>query len=118
MLHGLGLKEQLADEITGDLRAIRMQAIAEAIIHDRTVTKRLTNSRSLYKQTFARFEDPVPVLKRLGKEQLHLAGVAVSPVAVLQSLNVCVAMLGQNVVRLQFVDEDHRAVDVHVVLGG
>jgi mono/diheme cytochrome c family protein len=42
-LFGLGLKEMLADEITGDLRAIRAQAIAEARSSGKSVTKPLTS---------------------------------------------------------------------------
>ncbi len=42
-LFGLGLKEMLADEITNDLRAIRAQAIAEARIANRRITKTLSS---------------------------------------------------------------------------
>ena len=42
-LFGLGLKEMLADEITADLRAIRAQAIADAVAHHHASTKRLTS---------------------------------------------------------------------------
>jgi hypothetical protein len=42
-LFGLGLKEMLADEITGDLRAVRAQAIAEARIANRRITKTLSS---------------------------------------------------------------------------
>jgi hypothetical protein len=40
-LFGLGLKEMLADEITSDLRAIRLAAIAEAQQRGRDVTREL-----------------------------------------------------------------------------
>ncbi|HJZ67631.1 MAG TPA: di-heme oxidoredictase family protein, partial [Blastocatellia bacterium] len=42
-LFGLGLKEMLADEITSDLRAIRAEAIAEALAEHHPTTKRLTS---------------------------------------------------------------------------
>ncbi len=42
-LFGLGLKEMLADEITGDLRAIRAQAASEGRSNHVLVTKRLTS---------------------------------------------------------------------------
>jgi mono/diheme cytochrome c family protein len=42
-LFGLGLKEMLADEITANLRATKVQAIAEAASQHRPVTKRLTS---------------------------------------------------------------------------
>jgi mono/diheme cytochrome c family protein len=42
-LFGLGLKEMLADEITGDLRAIRAQAASEGQSNHVLVTKRLTS---------------------------------------------------------------------------
>src|SRR5215475_11280698 len=45
-LFGLGLKEMLADEITGDLRAIRDQAIAQARANNHSVTKPL-NSKGI-----------------------------------------------------------------------
>src|SRR5215470_5750522 len=45
-LFGLGLKEMLADEITGDLRAIRDAAVAEARDGKSSVTKPL-NSKSI-----------------------------------------------------------------------
>jgi hypothetical protein len=45
-LFGLGLKEMLADEITGDLRAIRDQAMAEAQQKHHAVTK-LLNSKGI-----------------------------------------------------------------------
>jgi len=45
-LFGLGLKEMLADEITGDLRAIREQAAAEAQQKHHAVTK-LLNSKGI-----------------------------------------------------------------------
>ena len=40
-LFGLGLKEMLADEITAELRAIRAQALTEARVQHRSVTKPL-----------------------------------------------------------------------------
>ena len=40
-LFGLGLKEMLADEMTGELRAIRDAAIARAMLTGRDVTRRL-----------------------------------------------------------------------------
>lgn len=45
-LFGLGLKEMLADEITTDLRAIRVQALEEAQITGRAATKQL-NSKGI-----------------------------------------------------------------------
>src|SRR2546426_11085487 len=42
-LFGLGLKEMLADEITADLRAIRAQAISQAIKKGRSITQGLTS---------------------------------------------------------------------------
>ncbi len=42
-LFGLGLVEMLADEVTGDLRAIRDAALAEAQIEGQPVTKALTS---------------------------------------------------------------------------
>src|SRR5215510_3074396 len=42
-LFGLGLKEMLADEITSDLRAIRAEAIAEALAEHHPTAKRLTS---------------------------------------------------------------------------
>jgi mono/diheme cytochrome c family protein len=42
-LFGLGLKEMLGDEITGDLRAIRAEAVAESKSGSRPVTKDLTS---------------------------------------------------------------------------
>jgi mono/diheme cytochrome c family protein len=42
-LFGLGLKEMLADEITADLRAIRAQAITDAVAHNHSSTKRLSS---------------------------------------------------------------------------
>jgi hypothetical protein len=47
-LFGLGLKEMLADEITQDLRAIRAQAIAEAISSGNSVTKSLLSKGIQY----------------------------------------------------------------------
>jgi Di-haem oxidoreductase, putative peroxidase len=44
-LFGLGLQEQLADEITKDLRAIRDQAVNEAAASQNNVTRRLTSKR-------------------------------------------------------------------------
>src|SRR5205823_4001596 len=47
-LFGLGLREMLADEITGDLRIIRQQAIAQAHQTGRSVTLPLTSKRISY----------------------------------------------------------------------
>ena len=47
-LFGLGLQEQLADEITTELRAIRDQAIADAAASQRNVTRRLVSKRTRY----------------------------------------------------------------------
>jgi hypothetical protein len=47
-LFGLGLQEQLADEITTDLRAIRDQAVADAAASQRDVTRRLVSKRTRY----------------------------------------------------------------------
>ena len=47
-LFGLGLQEQLADEITTDLRAIRNQAVAEAAASQTNVTRRLVSKRTRY----------------------------------------------------------------------
>jgi len=47
-LFGLGLREMLADEITGDLRTIRQQAIAQAHQTGRSVTLPLTSKRISY----------------------------------------------------------------------
>src|SRR5204863_4810392 len=47
-LFGLGLKEMLADEITGDLRNIRQQAIAQAAQSGHSVTLPLTSKGISY----------------------------------------------------------------------
>ncbi len=47
-LFGLGLKEMLADEITSDLRAIRLAAITEAKSKGRAVTKKLQSKGISY----------------------------------------------------------------------
>src|SRR5262245_31208473 len=47
-LFGLGLKEMLADEITSDLRAIRAEAIGEAVAQQRSITKRLLSKGISY----------------------------------------------------------------------
>jgi mono/diheme cytochrome c family protein len=47
-LFGLGLKEMLADEITADLRAIKAEAVADAMARHHSVTKRLTSKRIHY----------------------------------------------------------------------
>ena len=47
-LFGLGLQEQLADEITTDLRAIRDQAVADATASQTDVTLRLVSKRTRY----------------------------------------------------------------------
>jgi hypothetical protein len=47
-LFGLGLKEMLADEITADLRATRMAALAEAQQRGRDVTRELTSKGISY----------------------------------------------------------------------
>ena len=47
-LFGLGLKEMLADEITADLRAIKAEAIAEALAQHHSSTKRLTSKGISY----------------------------------------------------------------------
>ena len=47
-LFGLGLKEMLADEITGDLRLIRAQALAEARSNGRPISKQLVSKRISY----------------------------------------------------------------------
>src|SRR5215472_9715491 len=53
-LFGLGLKEMLADEITGDLRAIRAQALASAAQLHRNVTLRLSSKGIRYGSFTAR----------------------------------------------------------------
>jgi len=45
-LFGLGLKEMLADEITGELRSIKAQAIESAVRTHRKVTRTLTSGQS------------------------------------------------------------------------
>jgi hypothetical protein len=47
-LFGLGLKEMLADEITKDLRSIRSQAIADARIRNRRVSRALLSKGITY----------------------------------------------------------------------
>jgi Di-haem oxidoreductase, putative peroxidase len=47
-LFGLGLKEQLADEITADLRAIRDQAVRDAIRSHHNLIRRLTSKGIRY----------------------------------------------------------------------
>jgi len=47
-LFGLGLKEMLADEITGDLRLIRAQALAEAHAKGHPVSRHLFSKRISY----------------------------------------------------------------------
>jgi Di-haem oxidoreductase, putative peroxidase len=47
-LFGLGLKEMLADEITGDLRELRSQAIAQAQASNAPVTAQLTSKGISY----------------------------------------------------------------------
>jgi hypothetical protein len=47
-LFGLGLKEMLADEITGDLRLIRAQALVEARSNGRPISKQLVSKRISY----------------------------------------------------------------------
>lgn len=42
-LFGLGLREMLADEITGDLRAIKAQAVSDAVAQQHSVTRALTS---------------------------------------------------------------------------
>ena len=53
-LFGLGLQEQLADEITTDLRAIRDQAVADAAASQTNVTRRLVSKRTRYGRITAR----------------------------------------------------------------
>jgi hypothetical protein len=53
-LFGLGLKEMLADEITGELRAIRAQAVREAHQLGHNVTKRLVGKGIRYGTIAAR----------------------------------------------------------------
>ena len=53
-LFGLGLKEMLADEITGDLRAIRAQALAEALQSGHVVTRALKSKGIRYGTITAR----------------------------------------------------------------
>jgi hypothetical protein len=53
-LFGLGLQEQLADEITRDLRAIRTKALAAAKAHGIDVTLRLTSKGIRYGAITAR----------------------------------------------------------------
>lgn len=53
-LFGLGLQEQLADEITTDLRAIRDQALADAAASQTNVTRRLVSKRTRYGRITAR----------------------------------------------------------------
>ena len=47
-LFGLGLKEMIADEITGDLRALRAQALASAKLTGSPVKVTLTSKKVLY----------------------------------------------------------------------
>ena len=58
-LFGLGLKEMLADEITGDLRAIRDQAVAEAHTANSPVTKPLNSKGINYGSLTARADGSV-----------------------------------------------------------
>src|SRR5438067_1476034 len=53
-LLGLGLKEMLADEITADLRATRMAALAEAQQRGRNVTRELRSKGISYGAITAR----------------------------------------------------------------
>lgn len=47
-LFGLGLKEMLADEITADLRAIKTQAVSDAVDHHQSVTRQLISKGISY----------------------------------------------------------------------
>lgn len=47
-LFGLGLQEQLADEITKDLRVIRDQALNDAAVSQTNVTRKLASKKIRY----------------------------------------------------------------------
>ncbi|MFL6229785.1 MAG: di-heme oxidoredictase family protein [Pyrinomonadaceae bacterium] len=65
-LFGLGLKEMLADEITGDLRAARAQAVAQAQSSHANVTKALASKGVSYGSLTAHTDGSVDTLQVKG----------------------------------------------------
>ena len=65
----------------------------------------------------AHVHDVVPLLKLLREFPRHLVGVGIRPKPILLRHRIRVAVLRQDVIRLQGVDERHRIIDLHVVLG-
>src|SRR4029077_5194140 len=63
-------------------------------------------------------EDVEPLLLRLRQAHPPLSRIAAGPVAVLGRHAVRIAVLRQDVLRLEFVDQDDRRVDGAVLLGG
>ena len=67
---------------------------------------------------FTLFEYEVPLLKVFRKSETHLVGVPRGVIPVFRGDQIGVTVLREYVIRLQFVDEDQRLVDMGIMLGG